>query len=264
MNKYGFIMIALVTSIYIYGCQNIEKKQNSVAVSIKDSISNIEKYKIAQKNNLNLKDFQFTNNYSIYINKGKDKNILDYKQFEIVYKVKGLGTKSVNSQNSYSILDESRTSIMDVHHWYDGEYEIVDNGSKKQKTKNSPETVNNEIKDMLSSSFVSFEGIKNEMITKSSNGFKIKLTIENKKIIEDLIKKFQLYDVDSYKTLVNKVNEFEIYYKIKDDYIIEESVKFDFINNELRMKGENSIKLETVTPVLKFPANEEEFEVEEG
>ena len=110
---------------------------------------------------------------------------------------------------------------MDTNYWYNGNYELVDDGDIRQKKETKPGMINKEIQTMLSSSFVSLDNINENMIQKNSDRYNIKLTIDNKGIIEKILESIEATTDDSNKMIIEKVNKFNISYVIKDNYIIE-------------------------------------------
>ena len=62
---------------------------------------------------------------------------------------------------------------MDTNYWYNGNYELVDDGDIRQKKETKPGMINKEIQTMLSSSFVSLDNINENMIQKNSDRYNI-------------------------------------------------------------------------------------------
>ncbi|EDP10297.1 hypothetical protein [Amedibacillus dolichus] len=247
------MLFLLITSTSLFGCQKSTEKVDSTPMNVDNADTNIDRYKIAQKNNLSIKNFSLINKFSSYTNENGI-------QIKMNYNVEGANSEKVKTENSYSLLNESGQSIMDTNYWYNGNYELVDDGDIRQKKETKPETINKEIQTMLSSSFVSLDNINENMIQKNSDRYNIKLTIDNKGIIEKILESIEATTDDSNKMIIEKVNKFNISYVIKDNYIIEENIVFDVISEGNRIKGNNLVKFNPICPKLNFPKNIDKFE----
>ena len=120
------MLFLLITSTSLFGCQKSTEKVDSTPMNVDNADTNIDRYKIAQKNNLSIKNFSLINKFSSYTNENGI-------QIKMNYNVEGANSEKVKTENSYSLLNESGQSIMDTNYWYNGNYELVDDGDIRQK-----------------------------------------------------------------------------------------------------------------------------------
>ena len=62
------ILFLLITSTSLFGCQKSTEKVDNTPMNVDNADTNIDRYKIAQKNNLSIKNFSLINKFSSYTN----------------------------------------------------------------------------------------------------------------------------------------------------------------------------------------------------